>query len=267
MDITLRSTLSVVTKTAETLGVSLPAGYIAELDRARDIVAGAERFRATSAHQLNSAVLDAIEAGRDVHTDTIVQRMMFDRTLTTGGIEIAADQRRKEISHAALLDYADDILTSWAEFLKPHADALADAAEALPSHDLSNTEQVATLTVEGMKHLSNAQIAVKLWAAAERGFGVLVQTAGPRFSSHTRPLSITPDIGHLEFASIRDKAVRERGDVTPWLLAQHGIPVELATISGFAERIANYERQREAAAQAAEQAEQRMAAGYGATRG
>ena len=134
MDITLRSTLIVVAKTAETLGVSLPAGYIAGLDKARAIVAGAERFRETSAHQLNSAVLDAIEAGRDVHTDTTVQRMMFDRNLTAGGIEIDADQRRKEISHAALLDYADDILASWAEFLKPHADALADGViEADPT--------------------------------------------------------------------------------------------------------------------------------------
>lgn len=39
MDITLRSTLIVVTKTAETLGVSLPSGYIVELDRARAIPA------------------------------------------------------------------------------------------------------------------------------------------------------------------------------------------------------------------------------------
>ncbi|MGE2689985.1 hypothetical protein [Mycolicibacterium pulveris] len=260
MDITLRSTLIVVIKTADTLGVSLPAGYIAELDKARAIVAGADRFRETSASQLNSAVLDAIEAGRDVHTDTIVQRMMFARNLVAGGIEIDADQRRKEISHAALLDYADDILASWAEFLKPHAQALADAAEALPSHDLANTEQVTTLTVEGMKHLSNAQIAVKLWAAAIQGFGVLVKTAGPPFNDHTRPLSITPDIGILEFASIRDEAVRERTEVTPWLLAQHGIPVELATITGFAERIANYERQREAVqGERAEQRKQRVA--------
>ncbi|OBK75438.1 hypothetical protein [Mycobacterium sp. 1164985.4] len=262
MDITLRSTLIVVTKAAETLGVSLPAGYIAELDKARAIVAGAERFRETSASQLNSAVLDAIEAGRDVHTDTIVQRMMFARNLVAGGIEIDADQRRKEIAHAALLDYADDILASWAEFLKPHAQALADAAEALPSHDLANTEQVTTLTVEGMKHLSNAQIAVKLWAAAIQGFGVLVKTAGPPFHNHTRPLSITPDIGILEFATIRDEAVRERTEVTPWLLAQHGIPLELATITGFAERLANYERQRQAAQEQAEavQAEARRTA-------
>lgn len=262
MDITLRSTLTVVTKTAETLGVPLPAAYIAELDRARAIVAGADRFRETSASQLNSAVLDAIEAGRDVHTDKTVQRMMFDRNLTAGGIEMDADQRRKEISHAALLDYADDILASWAEFLKPHAEALANAAEALPGHNLANTDQVATLTVEGMKHLSNAQIAVKLWAAAERGFIALVQTAGRRFSSHTRPLSITPDIGILEFASIRDEAARDRTEVTPWLLAQHGIPVELATITGFAERVANYERQRHAAQEQAEavQAEARRTA-------
>lgn len=259
MDITLRSTLIVVAKTAETLGVSLPAGYIAGLDKARAIVAGAERFRETSAHQLNSAVLDAIEAGRDVHTDTTVQRMMFDRNLTAGGIEIDADQRRKEISHAALLDYADDILASWAEFLKPHADALADAAEALPSHDLANTE-VATLDVEGLRHLSAAQIAAQLWAAAERGFVALVQTAGQRFSSHTRVLAITPDIGILEFASIRDEAVRERTEVTPWLLAQHGIPVELATITGFAERVANYEQQREAVqAEQDERRKQRVA--------
>lgn len=262
MDITLRSTLIVVAKTADTLGVSLPAGYVADLDKARAIVAGADRFRETSARQLNSAVLDAIEAGRDVHTDPTVQRMMFDRNLTAGGIEMDADQRRKEISHAALLDYADDILASWAEFLKPHAEALADAAEALPSHDLADAEQVATLTVEGMKHLSNAQIAVKLWAAAIQGFGVLVKTAGPSFNSHTRVLAITPDIALLEFASIRDEAVREGTEVTPWLLAQHGIPVELATISGFVERVANYERQREAAQEQAEavQAEARRTA-------
>lgn len=262
MNITLRSSLMVVTKTAETLGVSLPSGYTAELAKARNVVAGAQRFREVSAGQLNSAVLDAIEASRDVHTDETVQRMMFDRNLTVGGIDIAADQRGKEISHAALVDYADDILTSWAEFLAPHAEALAAAAEALPSHDLADAEQVATLTVQGMQHLSNAQIAVKLWAAAIQGFGVLVQTAGPRFNDHTRPLSITPDIGIPEFAAIRDEAARKRTTITPWLLAQHGIPVELATITGFAERIASYERQRETAQ--AELAERRRVAGFGA---
>lgn len=266
MDITLRSTLLVVTKTAETLGVPLPAGYTAELDRARVIVAGAARIGATTTAQLNAAVLDAIEAGSDVHTDPAVQRMILDRQLAASGLEIEADQRRKQVSHAAVVTYADDFLAGWADALAPHSAALAAAAKALPSPDLSSTE-VQTLDVEGMKHLSAAQIAVKLWAAAERGFGVLVQTAGPRFSSHTRVLAITPDIGILEFASIRDEAVRERTEVTPWLLAQHGIPLELATISEFAQRIANYERQREAAQAEAEavQAEQRRPAGFGAS--
>ncbi|MGQ9407983.1 hypothetical protein [Mycolicibacterium gilvum] len=263
MDITLRSTLLVVTKTAETLGVPLPAGYTAELDRARVIVAGAARIGATTTAQLNAAVLDAIEAGSDVHTDPAVQRMILDRQLAASGLEIEADQRRKQVSHAAVVTYADDILAGWADALAPHSAALAAAAKALPSPDLSSTE-VQTLDVEGMKHLSAAQIAVKLWAAAIQGFGVLVQTAGPRFNNHARPLSITPDIGLLEFAEVRDDA-RERGEITPWLLAQHGIPLELATISEFAQRIANYERQRQEAAQAVEQAEQashRRTAGF-----
>lgn len=263
MDITLRASLLVVTKSADTLEVPLPAGYVAELDKARSIVAAAaEQFHTVSADQLNFAVLNAIEAGRDHHADKVVQRLTIDRSLAAGGIEIAARQRGDEITQAALTNYADAILTTWADALAPHSEALAAAADALPSHNLRDMGQVATLDVQGMQHLSNAQIAVKMWAAAVQGFGALANAAGINHRGHTRPLILTPDIAIPAFAAIRDDAIRNRAEVTPWQLAQHGIPTELATITSYAERVARYEQQRETVQR--DLAEQRRVAGFGA---
>lgn len=117
-----------VTKAADTLGVPLPAGYVEQAAQAQAFADAAAQIGA-SAGDLNAAVLDAIEQGRDYHSDKTIQRLALDRQLA-GGIDEAARSRVDQLLATALADWADDILEGWADALTPHAAALVAAAQA-----------------------------------------------------------------------------------------------------------------------------------------
>ena len=80
MQITPRFYVTQIRNAARTIGVPLPPTLTKQLEQADALVHAAETMLGTSG-DLNSAILDAIEAARDYHNDPAVQRTALDRMI------------------------------------------------------------------------------------------------------------------------------------------------------------------------------------------
>ncbi len=127
--ISARTRAQTVTNTAATLGVPLPADYLAQVDEAEAFVEAAKQTVCT-AEKLHAAVLDAIQEDRDYWSDPKIQRFALDTQLTSSNIFAAARTRSESLILAALKDHADDILDGWSDALDEHSAHLVAAAEA-----------------------------------------------------------------------------------------------------------------------------------------
>lgn len=240
---------STVTRTAEVLGAQLPAGYVEQVAAVDALTAGAAQITVTT-EQLHSAIIAAIEAGKDYHKDAHVQRLAFDRQLTSQNIGERARTRADQLLSAALVEYADDILEGWADALEPCSAALVAAADA----GLTNLRETASVVAKGgenMAKLHHAQVAANAWEAAVNGFYSLAVVSRVDYTGDVGVTIHTPArLATLEpaFALAR----RENTDPDAWTLARCGIPLRFATLGHFMARAAQFNADREAAALAEE---------------
>ncbi|MCA4726879.1 aldehyde dehydrogenase [Mycolicibacterium fortuitum] len=236
MQLTPRFYASQIKKTAETLDVPLPTVLVEQLDHADKVTHAAETML-NQGGDLNDAVLDAIEAGRDFHTDKTVQRLILERVLTNQGqgIADAARERSMQQKRAALVEHADDVLDEWAEVLAPHAAALAAAAEALPMDNLDDVRSVITRGLDAVEHWHNAQRAITMWSAAVQGFTGFADAARVRYHEHKALILTDADAATLEPAQ---QTARLQGSrhIDVWTLVRHGISLDLATVTEFRAR-------------------------------
>jgi hypothetical protein len=242
---------STVARTAEILGVPLPAGYVEQVAEADAFTAAVARI-AVATDQLHAAVFDAIEKGIDYHTDTTVQRLALDRLLTSENIGAPARTRSDQMLKAALADWANDILVDWADTLEPQSAALVAAVNA-GLRNLKDTAGVIAKGGENMVKLHQAQVAVNAWAAAVNGFYALAIVSRVDYAGDVSVAIRTPArLADLEpaFAMARDE---KREDVDAWTLARCGIPLELATLGDFMSRAATFKADREAEQRAEEE--------------
>lgn len=238
-----RAQLSIIRRAANTIGVELPAEITGKLDRAEALVAAAEGIAAPG--DLAGAVLEALADGRDYHKEAGIQRLVLDHVLVTMNIGATARGRADIAISEAVVEYADDILSGWAEALEPHSAALASAAEQLPTGDLDDTDSILRGGAEAMRHWAAAQDALKKWAAATEGFGMLAMASSITVNDKLLVMA-QPDGDGLERARVA--AQRDGSHPTAWTLARHGVPLSLATLGDYMERSAEREQQRQAAA-------------------
>lgn len=248
MQLTARFYASQVRKTAEKLGVPLPAALVEQLDHADHLTHTAETMLG-GAGDLNEAVLDAIEAGRDFHTDKTVQRRVLERMLANQGhgIADAARQRSLEQKRAALVEHADDVLDEWDAALEPHTAALTAAVAALRVHDLDNVQGVITQGTDAVQHWTNAKRSLAMWSAAVQGFAGFADAARVDYSEHQAQILTDADAAALAPAwqTARSESTRQ---LDAWILARHGVPLSLASIAEFRTRTAAFDDAAEAMA-------------------
>lgn len=248
--VTARAHAMTVTKAADRLGVPLPDAYleqVAQIDAFTDAVS---RIAATT-EQLDAAVFDAIEAGRDYHNDKTVQRLALDRQLTATNIGERARGRALELLAAALADHADTILHGWAHGLAPHTAALRAAADA--GLDLDNDAAAIAKGGNVMHMMHDAQIAAVGWTEAVRGFYALAAVSGVRYAGDTATVALTPARA-AALAPAYELARKARTDVDAWLLTRCGIQLRLATLAEFMARAATFTADRQAEERANEEA-------------
>lgn len=241
--ISARTRAQTITNTAATLGVPLPAAYLEQVDDAEAFTEAANQTVCKTEH-LHRVVLDAIEEGRDYYADPKIQRMALNTQLTSSNILAAARSRSEQLVLAALRDHADDMLDGWADALDKHSTHLVAAAEAR-----LNLKDATGAVARGgaiMTHLHNAQIAVKAWTAAERGFHALAAVAGVSINV-TGTVALTP-ARLAELAPAYEMAREARTDVDAWVLARCGISLRLATLDEFTRRAAQLKADTEAEA-------------------
>lgn len=206
--------------TAKTLGTQLPPEIGAAVDKAQQVVAKADAITASRAALL-TAVLDAIEQGRDYKSDKRIHGLMLDFMCADQNIGSVARQRSDDAIGAALVEAADTILEAWDAALQPHTAKLIEAAEQLLSDDLSDLASVKSGGVAAFTHLGHAEHAVTLWAAAIVGFRQLALAARVDVPNRTAILTA-------------DDAAGLPPDV--WLLARRGIDLSLPTLGEYVER-------------------------------
>lgn len=244
-----RAQARTVKRAADTLGVPLPATFTSQLDATTALVNAAHNIGESTA-QLNTAVLDALAAGRDYHTDPTVTGLLLDAVLVrVANIGEAARGRAEHELAAALAEHADTILAGWADALDPHAQALAAAAAELPAN-LHDTKAIVNRGATAMHQWAAAQQALKCWTAAVDGFASLASASRITADRHN-PAILTPaSLNILEPVQVTARSTGTHPDA--WTLARHGIPLRLATLGEFMQRTTMLEQQRAQAAALAE---------------
>ena len=104
--ISARSRAMTVEKAAAVLGVALPAGYLEQIAQAQAFADRAGQI-AVTAEDLLAAVFEAIEDGRDHHSDKKVQRLALDHQITSLNLGQSVERRVNQLHLAALSDWAD----------------------------------------------------------------------------------------------------------------------------------------------------------------
>ncbi|WP_155771489.1 aldehyde dehydrogenase [Mycobacterium asiaticum] len=240
-----------VARAAEKLNVELPVEYLDELAHADEVAAVVSSISATGAGELHDAVIDAVSAGRDYRTDKNVSRLLVARQIAASNIEQTARTRADHELRETLTAFADIILTGWADALEPHTAALTVAADAFPDLDLHNADAAVARGGDAMGHAHAVQVADRAWSAAVVGFGALAAVA--RVSRSGQPALVYTPARAAEFALAVEAARTKRKDLTAFILAKHGVPLRLATLTEYRKRVDVFKQDREAAERDAEE--------------
>jgi hypothetical protein len=245
MQLSAASFALTVARSAEKLNVELPNEYLDELAHADEVAAVISGIAATTADELHNAVIDAVSAGRDYRTDENVTRLLVTRQIAASNIDQTARSRADNELRDTLVEFADVILTEWADALEPQTAALTAAAEAFPDLNLDNADAAVARGGDVMRHAHAVQVAGRAWTAAVEGFGALSAVA--RVSRSGQPALIYTPARAAEFAPAVEAARTKRTDISAQILVRHGVPLRLATLADYRERAATFEADRQAA--------------------
>ncbi len=241
----------VVQQTSALLGVKLPKRFSDDVAAASAVLNAAEEIGDSSA-ALNAAVLDAIAKGADYRTDPAVTGLLLDAALVrVTGIGEAARARADQTIANALVAHADPSCPLGAT---PSSHTLKHSPQQSDTRMPTNIDDGAAVKAAGDRAMllsGPTQAAVKCWASAVGGFVALAHTA--RITANKGNAAILTDVGFdvLEPVEVEARSTGTRIDA--WLLARHGVPLSLARIGTYMERVAVHEQQRQAAALQAQQ--------------
>ena len=229
MQTTARLYATQVRNAAHTLDAPLPKALVEKIDQADALARDAETLL-SGRGDLNTAILDALEAGRDALADPLVQRCALESMLANiqgHSFSKAATERAMDRRRAALAEHADDVLEQWSDAVEPHSAALAAAATELPTQNLADTAAIIAVGLDAVQHWHNAQRAIKVWDAAAAGFFAFAAAA--RVDTDGRRWAI--------FTDTEVPAAGRRVDA--WSLACHGASLRLpASLRQFQDRVA-----------------------------
>lgn len=143
--ISANSVRMILTASAKTLNVPLPDKLTASITEA---VALQGKARALTSERTRAALTDAVvaelNAGKDPCDSSAVARAALADQIGQAGIGGAVAGMTDRLITTALVDATDDILSSWATALVPHADNLVSAANQLGTdnlHELSSIQR------------------------------------------------------------------------------------------------------------------------------
>ncbi|BCO57893.1 aldehyde dehydrogenase [Mycobacterium intracellulare] len=242
MQISARGYQQIVHRTADVLGVELPAEYVDEIQHADEVAAAVAEIAATPAltARLHNSVIDAISEGRDYRTDKNVAQLLLAREIAASNISQTARTRAESELRETLIEHSQRILESWSAALSAHTDALTAAAEA--GLKIADSASVISKGGDDMRLLHDAQIAVTAWSAARTGFEALATIGGVTLAGPV-PLIYTAAPSD-EWAPAVEAARAQRRDVSAWDLARHRTALALPTLTEYQGRLATFQADR-----------------------
>ena len=245
---TARAHLGVIHRTADQLGVPLPAEFVAVLANATQLVADTEALEGHTG-ELNQAVVDALLAGDPIEDDPDIHRLALLRVVGTSGIRQAGRDRSDQMMLGAIEQHADQICDGWIAAVQPDCTTIVDAAATL-----SDIADLRAADVVAIKNSGRMQT----WAAAVSALDRLdAYTAG--FRALAAAISLPYQREHLVLQFSDDPDVIDAihaviGSKLPdaWTVATLA-PLSLANTAVFIDRV-RWWNSEQAARQAAEQA-------------
>lgn len=242
-----------IKQVSKSLGVELhPA--VAEAERKAQSVHAGVRDMTVEAPDLLASVFDCLEAGRDWTKDRTVLAATTAHILGSTNLGAAAQVRAQKLTDQAVVEHADEIITSWDEALAPHAEALVRAADQLPVNvtlDEGHAQAAAGVGLAGT--WGDARAALTLWSTAIGGWRTLARMSGVRIPSNRA--------GHIVYADTTDPTIlaeiNSHTRANPYTAALAGAPLRLATLSSYMRACAEYQAREQAEAEAAPGADYR----------
>jgi hypothetical protein len=205
-----------IEETAATLGVALPTGFTKALTTAAKLIADTAEFNGVT-RALNERAVSLLLSGKPVETDDTIKKLCVRRTLSESGLRVAGERTGNDMINTAIAEFADDVLTGWADALAPDLDVMQRAAEVIVADDLNRVD---TAKVQRDGHLGfyGAALAADAnVAAAVTGLKAIIAATG--FPHRREHLSLAMADASLDQVDAINAATR--GSVpAPWTVAR-----------------------------------------------
>ncbi len=226
--ITVETALGAIDRAVTATGATLPAAVVAARDRATNLPATLSRAIAER-DGLAAALLDVLDAGRDVLTDNKIRRMVTATGLHPArayeGVEAALARTLSQ----TLRDHVDDVINAFRPAFDAAADTLVNARELLGDLDLNDAPAI----------LRRGGAAAEAWAAAGGAIETLnrIDLAVTLLGLSTGQDIADPASRPLRIADLDLTQLEKHGAAAdPWTLVRAGIALDLATVNAFRAR-------------------------------
>jgi len=233
---TTRTSIPAITATSKALGTELPKAIAAAHERLVRITAGYTTRANGQGDALTLAVLDAIDAGRDVNADPAVQRVITAQTLDSNhALSAELDAILSEQVAEAVRLHADAVVKSWRMAFATASTDLAAAHAALEGTSLADTDSVVRRGPAAAEAWGRATGAMATLATIDAGWVSLCFTVTGAFPSKNFAML---RIAAVDAGQWLDLGLEGRS-ADPWAALGDGLSLALPDLDAYRQTIAD----------------------------
>lgn len=235
-DIATRTAAPLVLNVSRKLGVEIPKALAEALDEAATL---RTREVIPATPSVPEAVAQAVLAGRDPLTSKEVQRAALALTLSQLNLEHRLREYADERAAAALREHADAVIDTWRPTVERIDQAFANFRALVPGVDPLAEHLPTGLPTKALTPWGEAKEAAALLEQIVKGWQAIasVGTANIRESRHR--LLIVADCTPEQMTELGTRA-------KPQDVARFDLPLDLASVQTFAERVKRMDQALEA---------------------
>jgi hypothetical protein len=225
-DLATRTSTALVAATSRQLGVTLPEKLQRAIDDANTLREHGAQFNAQPVAQ---AVAEAVLANRDPLTSKAVQNAVLAATLGQLNLEAQMSQYAFSLSAHALRECADEVIDTWRPAVQAIGQTFANFRDIVPGVDPLSADLPTGLPTRALTPWGEAKEAAARLGSIVKGWQSIASLCGVSVDTFNRPLIL---------AELSLEQLREMGDrPKPEAVARFDVPVDLASLSTFHERL------------------------------
>lgn len=236
-DLATRTAAPLVAATSRRLGVDLPKPVTEAMEAAAKLRNRAQADWLGHANQgITEAVAEALWAGRDPLASKAVQRALLAMQLSQANV--AEPLRNHADQHAAnaIIEHADAIIDTWRPAVDRAAQAFTRFRQVAPGVNPLEKGLPTGLPTQALTPWGEAMEGAALIESVVKGWLAFANAGAIQVPLNTQPL-IVADLTLEELDSLGTRA-QAKG------VAGIDVPIDLASIQTFAERVQRFQRAR-----------------------